>query len=220
MTSDSSARALAMGRGALARAGEPDTRRQAAGALGLERTARVAPLRSLSIPIMRPTNCARAASRSGRMSWGQYGNRVGVAAGSRAAEAATMSRRASMFPPLPPCLHPGRAAPCRRGRPRDRHPRLDPRIELGPALRGRARPDVPLDGYARKDNRPSARRACRTPSWDFSPNTLKIETELGLLYDSSLMADEDCYELVMDGNARRGSSRSRSNGSATMPSIS
>lgn len=39
----------------------------------------------------------------------------------------------------------------------------------------------------------------RTPSWDFSPNTLRIETELGLLYDSSLMADEDCYELLLDG---------------------
>jgi peptidoglycan/xylan/chitin deacetylase (PgdA/CDA1 family) len=39
----------------------------------------------------------------------------------------------------------------------------------------------------------------RTPSWDFSPNTLAIEKELGLLYDSSLMADEDCYELLLDG---------------------
>ncbi|MFI4986794.1 MAG: polysaccharide deacetylase [Alphaproteobacteria bacterium] len=39
----------------------------------------------------------------------------------------------------------------------------------------------------------------RTPSWDFSPNTLAIEKEMGLRYDSSLMADEDCYELVMDG---------------------
>ncbi|MDP3869380.1 polysaccharide deacetylase [Phenylobacterium sp.] len=39
----------------------------------------------------------------------------------------------------------------------------------------------------------------RTPSWDFSPNTLKIIRELGLAYDSSLMADDDCYELEMDG---------------------
>jgi peptidoglycan/xylan/chitin deacetylase (PgdA/CDA1 family) len=39
----------------------------------------------------------------------------------------------------------------------------------------------------------------RTPSWDFSPNTLRIEKEMGLLYDSSLMADEDCYELLLDG---------------------
>jgi peptidoglycan/xylan/chitin deacetylase (PgdA/CDA1 family) len=39
----------------------------------------------------------------------------------------------------------------------------------------------------------------RTASWDFSPHTLRIEKEMQLLYDSSLMADEDCYELLMDG---------------------
>jgi len=39
----------------------------------------------------------------------------------------------------------------------------------------------------------------RTPSWDFSPNTLAIQVEMGLFYDSSLMADEDCYELLLDG---------------------
>lgn len=38
----------------------------------------------------------------------------------------------------------------------------------------------------------------RTPSWDFSPNTLRLAKELGLIYDSSLMADVDCYELLMD----------------------
>lgn len=39
----------------------------------------------------------------------------------------------------------------------------------------------------------------RTPSWDFSPNTLRISREMGILYDSSLMADDDPYELVEDG---------------------
>lgn len=39
----------------------------------------------------------------------------------------------------------------------------------------------------------------RTPSWDFSEATLTIIRELGLIYDSSLMADDDCYELVADG---------------------
>lgn len=38
----------------------------------------------------------------------------------------------------------------------------------------------------------------RTPSWDFSPATLEIILELKLAYDSSLMADEDCYELMLD----------------------
>jgi peptidoglycan/xylan/chitin deacetylase (PgdA/CDA1 family) len=41
----------------------------------------------------------------------------------------------------------------------------------------------------------------RTPSWDFSPNTLRLAKELGLIYDSSLMADVDCYELLMDEQA-------------------
>ena len=39
----------------------------------------------------------------------------------------------------------------------------------------------------------------RTPSWDFSPHTLAITREMGLLYDSSLMADDEPYELVEDG---------------------
>ena len=39
----------------------------------------------------------------------------------------------------------------------------------------------------------------RTPSWDFSLSTLKIIKELGLIYDSSLMADDRPYELMEDG---------------------
>jgi peptidoglycan/xylan/chitin deacetylase (PgdA/CDA1 family) len=39
----------------------------------------------------------------------------------------------------------------------------------------------------------------RTPSWDFSRSTLKLIRELGLVYDSSLMADDRPYELVEDG---------------------
>jgi len=39
----------------------------------------------------------------------------------------------------------------------------------------------------------------RTPSWDFSSSTLKLIKELGLLYDSSLMADDRPYELLEDG---------------------
>ena len=39
----------------------------------------------------------------------------------------------------------------------------------------------------------------RTPSWDFSEVTLEITREMGLIYDSSLMADDDPYELLEDG---------------------
>jgi peptidoglycan/xylan/chitin deacetylase (PgdA/CDA1 family) len=39
----------------------------------------------------------------------------------------------------------------------------------------------------------------RTASRDVSPATLAIAREMGLQYDSSLMADVDCYELLLDG---------------------
>ena len=39
----------------------------------------------------------------------------------------------------------------------------------------------------------------RTPSWDFSQHTLAISREMGLLYDSSLMADDEPYEILEDG---------------------
>ncbi|MBO0902279.1 polysaccharide deacetylase family protein [Jiella sonneratiae] len=41
----------------------------------------------------------------------------------------------------------------------------------------------------------------RTASWDFSPHTLAIIREMGLLYDSSLMADDEPYELMENGEA-------------------
>jgi peptidoglycan/xylan/chitin deacetylase (PgdA/CDA1 family) len=39
----------------------------------------------------------------------------------------------------------------------------------------------------------------RTASWDFSTDTMNIIREMGLLYDSSLMADDDPYELEVQG---------------------
>lgn len=41
----------------------------------------------------------------------------------------------------------------------------------------------------------------RTPSWDFSATTLDAIRELGLRYDSSLMGDDEPYELLADGEA-------------------
>lgn len=40
----------------------------------------------------------------------------------------------------------------------------------------------------------------RTPSWDFSNTTLKVIKDLEFTYDSSLMADDDPYELLADGS--------------------
>lgn len=39
----------------------------------------------------------------------------------------------------------------------------------------------------------------RTASWDFSVDTMNIVREMGLLYDSSLMGDDDPYELEVHG---------------------
>lgn len=39
----------------------------------------------------------------------------------------------------------------------------------------------------------------RTPSWDYSPYTIRLAKELGLLYDSSLMSDDRPYEVVAAG---------------------
>lgn len=44
-----------------------------------------------------------------------------------------------------------------------------------------------------------APRGFRSANWDLSPHTIDIVAELGLDYDSSLMADEAPYELLLDG---------------------
>ncbi len=53
------------------------------------------------------------------------------------------------------------------------------------------------DALKKMSGKPPA--GIRTPSWDFGLSTLKIIRELGLLYDSSLMADDRPYELLEDG---------------------
>lgn len=39
----------------------------------------------------------------------------------------------------------------------------------------------------------------RTPGWDFTPYTLAVLREAELIYDSSLMEDDDPYEILEDG---------------------
>lgn len=41
----------------------------------------------------------------------------------------------------------------------------------------------------------------RSANWDLSDHTIAIAREMGIEYDSSLMADESCYELLLDGIA-------------------
>jgi peptidoglycan/xylan/chitin deacetylase (PgdA/CDA1 family) len=39
----------------------------------------------------------------------------------------------------------------------------------------------------------------RTPSFEISRDTLQIAEDMGLSYDASLMADDDCHEILLDG---------------------
>lgn len=39
----------------------------------------------------------------------------------------------------------------------------------------------------------------RSAAWDLTPQTIQIVKEMGFLYDSSMMADDDPYTLVADG---------------------
>jgi peptidoglycan/xylan/chitin deacetylase (PgdA/CDA1 family) len=72
----------------------------------------------------------------------------------------------------------------------ERNALLDPAVERDLALRA-------YETLARVAGTPPA--GIRTPSWDFSHHTLAISRELGLAYDSSLMADDEPYEILADG---------------------
>jgi len=153
---------------------------------------------ALSFDSDHDTNELRDGGRSiGRMSWGQYGNRVGVP---RILELLKRSSIPATFfvPAVSALLYP------------DEQRRV---IAEGH--------EIGLHGWIHelnsvlpeKDERELHLRSAetltaitgvgpvgmRTPSWDFSPATLTIQREMGLLYDSSLMADDDPYELNQDG---------------------
>jgi len=153
---------------------------------------------ALSFDSDHETNELREGGKSiGRMSWGQYGNRVGVP---RVLE--LLKRydvKASFYvPAVAALLHPDeQRRVVAEGHEIGIHGWIH---ELNSVLPYEAERDLMFRSTDTLEKITGLRPVgLRTPSWDFSPNTLKIETELGLLYDSSLMADEDCYELVMDG---------------------
>ncbi|MDH4108277.1 MAG: polysaccharide deacetylase [Gammaproteobacteria bacterium] len=137
-------------------------------------------------------------STVGRLSWGEFGRRVGVP---RILEVlAKHGVPATFFMPAVCAL-----------------------IDPGESLRIRdAGHEVAMHGWIHENNstldeateRELMRRAhdvlagqlgeapvgFRSPNWDLSPHTVRIVRDMGLLYDSSLMADEDCYELLLDGD--------------------
>lgn len=153
---------------------------------------------ALSFDSDHDTNELRDGGNSiGRMSWGQFGSRVGVP------RILALLRRegvpASFFvPAVSALLYPD-----------EQRRIIDEGHEIGlhgwiHELNSVLPEPVERDLHFRSAD--VLERICgmrpigmRTPSWDFSPATLKIQRELGLLYDSSLMADDDPYELLEEG---------------------
>ena len=153
---------------------------------------------ALSFDSDHETNELRDGGKSiGRMSWGQYGARVGVPR--IAALLARHDVRASFYvPAVSALLYPEeQRGLIAAGHEIGIHGWIH---ELNSGLSYEQERDLMLRASdaltAITGERPVG---LRTPSWDFSPWTLRIEKEMGLLYDSSLMADEDCYELLLDG---------------------
>ena len=133
----------------------------------------------------------------GRLAWGEFGRRVGVPR-----ILALLERHAvpaSFFVPAVSALidpdEPRRIAAAGHeigvhGWIHENNSLLDYDTERGLMLRAR-------DTLARLSGRDPV--GLRSANWDTSPNTVRIVSEMGLLYDSSLMADEEPYELLLDG---------------------
>lgn len=135
----------------------------------------------------------------GRLSWGEYGSRVGIPR-IEALLAAHDVKATFFVPAVAAFLHPEEQ---RRlvatGHEIGIHGWIH---ELNSVLPYETERDL-LFRAADALEKVSGKRpvGIRTPSWDFSQDTLRIIKELGLSYDSSLMADEDCYELLLEGGA-------------------
>jgi peptidoglycan/xylan/chitin deacetylase (PgdA/CDA1 family) len=153
---------------------------------------------ALSFDSDHETNELREGGNSfGRMSWGQFGNRQGVprilAILQRHGVPATF-----YVPAVAALLHPDeQRRVVAEGHEIGIHSWIH---ELNSVLSYDAERDLMLRSAEALETITKVRPVgARTASWDFSPHTLRITKEMGLLYDSSLMADVDCYELLLDG---------------------
>jgi peptidoglycan/xylan/chitin deacetylase (PgdA/CDA1 family) len=153
---------------------------------------------ALSFDSDHETNELRDGGRSiGRMAWGEYGARQGVPR--ILALLAKHDVRATFFvPAVSALLHPEeQRRVVAEGHEIGIHGWIH---ELNSVLPYEAERDLLMRSADTLERIAGVRPVgLRTPSWDFSPGTLAIEREMGLAYDSSLMADVDCYELLMDG---------------------
>jgi peptidoglycan/xylan/chitin deacetylase (PgdA/CDA1 family) len=153
---------------------------------------------ALSFDVDHETNELRDGGQSiGRMAWGQFGNRVGVPRILALLEKHGV--RATFYvPAVVALLYPDEQRQViAAGHEIGVHGWIH---ELNSILPYEAERDLMFRAMDALERTSGVRPVgMRTPSWDFSPNTLSIEKELGLGYDSSLMADEDCYELLLHG---------------------
>jgi peptidoglycan/xylan/chitin deacetylase (PgdA/CDA1 family) len=132
-----------------------------------------------------------------RISQGQYGNRQGVPR-IRALLDRHGIRASFFYPAVSALLHPAEVrALADEGHEigihswiHEANTRLPPGVERELTLRA-------ADTLEKLAGRRPV--GIRTASWDFSVDTLSIIREMGLLYDSSLMADDDPYELLDQG---------------------
>ena len=153
---------------------------------------------ALSFDVDHETNELRDGGQSiGRMAWGQFGNRVGVP---RILKLLEMHGVKATFyvPAVTALLYPDeQRRAIAAGHEIGVHGWIH---ELNSILPYQAERDLMFRSIDTLEKTSGVRPVgMRTPSWDFSPNTLEIEKEMGLAYDSSLMADEDCYELLLHG---------------------
>jgi peptidoglycan/xylan/chitin deacetylase (PgdA/CDA1 family) len=163
--------------------------------------ARVAVLLSFDVDNETPTFAGSQDPRSasiGNLSRGEYGARVGL---QRVLDALDKHRIPASFfiPAMSLELHPEMTAAIKRagrhefavhGWIHEQNTALPGDVERDLVVRAR-------DALERiTGTKPVGYRA---PSWNFSPNTLRILRELGFLYDSSLMSDDRPYELLEHG---------------------
>jgi peptidoglycan/xylan/chitin deacetylase (PgdA/CDA1 family) len=144
------------------------------------------------------TNELREGGKSiGRMAWGQYGNRVGVPRILRLLKKYDVP--ATFYvPAVAALIHPDEQRQVvAEGHEVGIHSWIH---ELNSVLSYEAESDIMNRAADTLEKITGVRPVgSRTASWDFSPHTLRITKEMGLLYDSSLMADDEPYELVEDG---------------------
>jgi peptidoglycan/xylan/chitin deacetylase (PgdA/CDA1 family) len=153
---------------------------------------------ALSFDADHDTNELRDGGESiGRLSWGQYGNRVGVP---RILETLKQADVPATFfvPAVAALLYPDeQKRVIAEGHEIGLHGWIH---EVNTQVPPEKERELHLRAADALEKITGIRAVgMRTPSWDFSAVTLEIERELGLLYDSSLMADDDPYELVEDG---------------------